>query len=646
MYEKDDNKIKDIKNKLNSPKYKQEGNWRHHLAPKQYSVKDDWDEEEVEVEEDSSPQLLTSMPKENKKMGPIGYLFILSTVFLIGSVLFAMLSFFGGKIGISKEEISIDVTAPITISSGEELKLDIVISNNNQVNLEFAELIVEYPAGTRSAEDITLPLTRTRNSVGPINTGDIVKHLETARIFGEENETIIIPMRLEYRIASSNATFKVYKEIDLTLSSAPIRLDVTGLDKVTGGQSVSFDIALESNSKEILKNVLVEAEYPFGFNFVDSSIKPIFNNRVWEFEEIKPGDTIDIRVDGILEGQNNEDRYFKFSAGLQDNDIREKINVLLATYDHIIEIDNPFLALDLSINGSSGEIFVRENSDNVVGEIILENTTEQSISDVEVVVKINDEIFNQFGVKSKDGYFDSLKNTITWSSQTVDDLKVMAPEDLVYMNFEFDVPSFVRDNGSVVTKPEITFDVTVSGERINERGVDEEITTSTFKKIIYASDVKFAGDTRFNTPSVINYGPVPPRVEQETSYVGYFDISNPSNDLTDVVVTASLPQNVVWKNIVYPTGQDITFNNITRIITWKAGDIQAGAGYVSDSKTVMFQVAVTPNANELGKTLPIIGQPKFVGYDTHTGTNIERVLESFTTRTEDTESFGDSKVVN
>ena len=642
MYEKDD-KITDVKKKLNSPKYKQADNWRHHLAPQQYSVKDDWDDESVK--EDEGPQLLTSMPKVDKKMGPLGYIFIMSTVFLIGAILFAMFSFFGGKVGISQEEISIDIKAPVTISAGDNLELEITISNNNQIRLDVAELVVEYPSGTRSSEDITVPLTRTRTSLGPISTGEIVKHIETARIFGEENESIVIPMVLEYRIASSNAIFKAYKEVDFTLSSAPIRLDVTGLERVTGGQAVSFDIALESNSKEVLKNVIVEAEYPFGFNFVDSNIDTIFNNRVWEFDEIQPGELIDIRIDGILEGQSNEDRYFKFSAGLQDPEIRENINVLLATYDHIIEIDNPFLALDLMFDNEKSEVYVMENRDQVIGGVTLQNTTEQPISDVEIIVKMNEDIYDKSSVSTREGYFDSLKNTITWNSQTVSDLGIMAPGDTVFMNFEFNIPSFVRPDGSVVSNPELTFDVSVSGERVNERGVDEVIETSTFKKIMYSTDVKFVGNSLYNTPSLINYGPMPPQVEQETAYVGYFDISNPSNDITGAVVTARLPQNVTWKNVVYPTGQDGTFNDITRVVTWKIGDIPAGAGYVSDSKKMMMQVVVTPSANQVGVILPIIGQPKFVGYDTYTGTNIERVLESFTTDTEDTSIF-DSKVVN
>ena len=642
MYEKDD-KITDVKKKLNSPKYKQADNWRHHLAPQQYSVKDDWDDESVK--EDEGPQLLTSMPKVDKKMGPLGYIFIMSTVFLIGAILFAMFSFFGGKVGISQEEISIDIKAPVTISAGDNLELEITISNNNQIRLDVAELVVEYPSGTRSSEDITVPLTRTRTSLGPISTGEIVKHIETARIFGEENESIVIPMVLEYRIASSNAIFKAYKEVDFTLSSAPIRLDVTGLERVTGGQAVSFDIALESNSKEVLKNVIVEAEYPFGFNFVDSNIDTIFNNRVWEFDEIQPGELIDIRIDGILEGQSNEDRYFKFSAGLQDPEIRENINVLLATYDHIIEIDNPFLALDLMFDNEKSEVYVMENRDQVIGGVTLQNTTEQPISDVEIIVKMNEDIYDKSSVSTREGYFDSLKNTITWNSQTVSDLGIMAPGDTVFMNFEFNIPSFVRPDGSVVSNPELTFDVSVSGERVNERGVDEVIETSTFKKIMYSTDVKFVGNSLYNTPSLINYGPMPPQVEQETAYVGYFDISNPSNDITGAVVTARLPQNVTWKNVVYPTGQDVTFNDITRVVTWKIGDIPAGAGYVSDSKKMMMQVVVTPSANQVGVILPIIGQPKFVGYDTYTGTNIERVLESFTTDTEDTSIF-DSKVVN
>lgn len=644
MNEKDD-QISRVKKKLNSASHKQEDSWRHHLAPKQYSVAGDWEDEEVD-ENEEEPQLLTSMPKTpKKKMGILTVLFMVSAIFLLGALAFAFFSFKGGKVGVANESISIDVTAPITVSSGELLKLDISVTNNNHVQLEVAELVVEYPLGTRSSEDITEPLSRTRTSIGPINKGDVVKHTEMARIFGEENETIVIPMRLEYRIPSSNAIFEVYKEVDLTLSSAPLRLDVQGLDKVTGGQRVSFDVALESNAKEILRDVIVVAEYPFGFNFIDSNLEPIFNSRVWEFDEIQPGETIDIRIDGRLEGQSNEERFFKFSSGLRDTEIREKINVLLSTYDHVIEIDNPFLALDLTFNEESGEVFIRKNDDTISGIVTIENTTNDAISDAEVVIDVNEDLFDRFSVESSKGFFDSINSQLKWNSQLVPDLNVLSPGDIVVLDFSFDTNSFEKSDGSVIKNPEMTFDVVVSGERVNERGVDEEITATTFKKIAFTSDVNFVGNSLYNTSLINNYGPIPPKVEEATAYAVYFDVSNVSSDISNSVVTATLPPYATWKNVIYPTSEDISYNNITRVITWEIGDIPAGTGYISDSERVMFQIEILPSANQSGSVLPIIGQPEFVGYDTYTETNIEEYLESITTDTEDIDNFDQISVV-
>jgi hypothetical protein len=644
MNEKED-KISDVKKKLDSAKYSQKESWRHHLAPKQYSVSGDWEGEENE-EVDDEPKLLTSMPKAPKtKMGILTVLFIVSVVFLISAISFALFSFRGGKVGISKESITIDVTAPISIASGELLKLDISVSNNNQVNLEVAELVIEYPSGTRQADDITESLSRTRTVLGEINTGEIVKHLEVARIFGEEDETVVIPIKLEYRIPSSNAVFEVYKDFDLTLSSSPLRLDVTGLDKVTGGQRVSFDVALESNGNEILRNVLVEAEYPFGFSFIDSNIEPIFNNRIWEFEEISPGETIDITIDGILEGENNEDRFFKFNAGLQDSEIREKINVLFTTFNHVISISNPFLALDLKFDDESGDVFINKNEETIAGEIIIENTTENAISNAKVVIDINENLFDKYTISSNEGFFDSTNSKITWNPQVLESLKVLAPGDSVFLDFVFTVDSFVRESGAVISKPEMTFDVLVSGNRINERGVDEEIKASTFKKIIFQSDVKFVGNSLYNTPEIINYGPIPPKVEEATAYAAYFEIFNPTSQITDAVVTATLPQYANWKNVISPTTENVKYNDITRIITWDIGNIPAGTGYITSPKRVAFQVEIFPSANQSGRVLSIIGQPKFVGYDTHTEINIEEYLESFTTDTEDIGKFDEISVI-
>ena len=73
---------------------------------------------------------------------------------MLFSILFAYLSFRGGGNSISSDNIEIGLSGPVSIGAGEVLSLEIDVLNKNSVDLETADLLVEYPDGSRSAVDV------------------------------------------------------------------------------------------------------------------------------------------------------------------------------------------------------------------------------------------------------------------------------------------------------------------------------------------------------------------------------------------------------------------------------------------------------------------------------------------------------------
>ena len=86
---------------------------------------------------------------------------------------------------------------------------------------ELADLLVEYPKGTRSSGNLGQELLRSRDSLGDIAPGERVKSSVKAVLFGEENTQKNIVVTVEYRVAGSNAIFYAEKQYQLTLSSSP-----------------------------------------------------------------------------------------------------------------------------------------------------------------------------------------------------------------------------------------------------------------------------------------------------------------------------------------------------------------------------------------------------------------------------------------
>jgi hypothetical protein len=151
------------------------------------------------------------------------------------------------------------------------------------------------------------------------------------------------------------------------------------------------------------------------------------------------------------------------------------------------------------------------------------------------------------------------------------------------------------------------------------------------------------------TSNIDNFGPIPPRVNQETAYTIHWQITNTSNDLENVRVTAILPQGIAWKNVYTTLNKDTTieYNDRTKQIVWNVGKLPAGTGFLIPAYELVFQIALRPSIIQVG-TLPVlIDESSLDGRDTFTGENLESFSPAISTELRDDPSigFGNGKVV-
>ena len=305
-------KLEKLQERLNSPHENFALRGRKDLLQKNYSLDDDW------TKNDDKPILGNIVPP--KRMS------IFTKLLIVAATFFVAASAYGGYVFLSQsspvensEEIDIKILAPVSIGAGEEYSFDILIQNNNPVPLQTVDLIIEYPEGSKAAGDLKTAQVRTREYLGDIDSGEIVKRKQTVALFGPEGEEKEIEARIEYRLPETSAIFERKKSFDVALQSSPIRLVVDTVKEHIVGQEINFEITLTSNSNETLSDVMLTAEYPFGFTLTESSQKPQnAKKNVWTFEELKPKEIKTISLTGDLQGQNEEERVFHFNAGLAD----------------------------------------------------------------------------------------------------------------------------------------------------------------------------------------------------------------------------------------------------------------------------------------------------------------------------------------
>ena len=605
---------------------------RRKLRPDLHQVSESWDDiDEVEA----APTLPEPTPEamaRKKKKSPI------FTYILVGSFLFFLVSagisgylFVKGPNEVSARNIDIEISGPVAVPGGEELALQIGIVNRNAVPLEVSDLIVDYPDGTRSALDASIELPRHRESLGTINPGERKKVTIRSVLFGEEDSEQNINMTLEYQNQGSNAVFFKEKPYNVLLSSAPVALTIDTVTETSSGQEVIFNIKATSNSKDPVKDLLVVAEYPFGFQFTGSDPEPFAGETVWSLGDMQPGESQELVVRGILVGQDTEDRIFRFDTGIQDKQSPTEIAAVFHNAEIPITIERPFIKLGLTLAGNSSEQdHVIRRGEEVSGNVTWANTLDTTILDGVIEVKLTGAALDRESIDTNDGFYRSVDDTIVWSSENIRDFASIEPGDSGAVDFSFAALPVSPDIRLV--DPTMRIEASVRGRRISEGNVPEAIESSVSRNIKIASDLILTSQASYSIGPFENSGPVPPRVEKETTYTITWSVANTSNDMTNVRVAGRLPSFVTWNNLVNPVSADVVYNPSSRELLWDVGDVPTGTGYTSPAKELSFKVSLLPSLSQVGDAPELVTSQQIVGLDLFTNTVLETTRRAVTTK--------------
>lgn len=629
------NKINVLQEKLDSPSHSFDIKKRKKLKEKVYTTQHDWGD-------GSLSEKLDNYTKEEKKLNYFMIFFVIAAVFFVGAAGFGALKFFGGNQAISGNDVDISVIGPVSIGGGDELTLDIIIQNNNQTQLETVDIIIEYPDGTKRTDNLKDDLPRIREGLGVIAPKSVLKTSHSAVLFGEEGIEKEIAVIVEYRLPGSNAIFQKKKEFDVILQSSPIRLTVDTVKEITSNQELVFNVGIASNSTKALENVMLVVDYPFGFTIEDSNFETFDGDNIWMFKELPPQGEINLQIKGRLEGQNKEERVFKFNAGIADQEIPNELGIVFTTIPRAVTISKPFLELQLAIDGDMNANVVRNGEQQIQGSIIYKNNTDTNISIGKITVTLSGEVLNESSMFVSNGFYSSQDNTITWDQNSVEELREIITGDSGALNFTFRTKA-LGSNAAVFKNPEITLDAIVTGRRISEDTVPEELVSTTFKRIQFLSDIKLSGGTVYSTGPFSNTGPIPPKVDTATTYTVNLELSNSSNEVEKGRVITILPNYVKWNNKTSGDGT-IIFDPVSRMVEWSVGTMIPHVGFKTPKKSASFQVTLIPSITQVGDTPKLIGDLKFTGYDTFTQRNVEDTLEGLSINLPNAE-LGDSQVV-
>jgi len=588
---------------------------RRPLKQQVYTVENEW--------EDLKDKNDFQFPK--KKIGFFTVILILAAIFFVGSLSYASYIFFNGNQAVSGNDVDVKIIGPVSVGGGEALSVDVIVSNNNKVPLRLVDLIADYPEGSKNSENISEDLRRAILDLGTIAPGSVVRQTVKVALFGEEGINKKLDFILQYRTPGSDAIFEKKKSFEIALSATPIRLVVSGLEQISSGQPIELTLKFNSNSAQTLKNVMISAEYPFGFKYEKSDLKPKYDNNIWVFDELKPHEEIEFKVYGTIDGQNQEDRIFRFNAGLVKENSPEEIGVLFVTDMHQVQINKSFVGLVLNINKNPASVVAVDSGKYNEGEVVFTNNTNDAIKNLEIKLQLTGSVLDESSITVTNGLYRSIDNTIIWNKESSEIFLNVAPRQTQRLSFRFKTSDLSTGKVNIIN-PQIDITTKISGIRISSNNTEESVSSDAFKNIKVISDTPVYAYTNYDKGPIKNSGSIPPKVDTPTTYSLEFNVSSNSNDLENGQITATLPSYVTWMNTFNPSPENIKYDNGNRKLTWDIGNIPAGTGYTKFPRQIYFQVELLPSTSQKGKKLDLLNNVIFTAKDTFTRTNISKTV--------------------
>lgn len=556
------------------------------------------------------------------------WMLLAAVVFFVGSILFFAYYFtFGaGSLSASANNVDIVVSGPPQVAGGEPTELQVSITNRNRVPLELSQLVVSYPDGTRSVNDLLTQLPSVRQDLQTIRPGETKQGVLNAVFSGQAGEHKDVKVELEYHLSGSNAIFVASRDYGLLFGTSPLTVSVDGNTSTISGQPVQMTVTVASNANTAVRDVILRADYPFGFSLSSATPAPI-EAKMWKLGDIGPGQKKSVMIDGVILGEMGDDKVFNFTAGGRANASSTDIVTQFAQNPFRIGIAQPFLGLSLSVNRSATSSIVLAPGDIAAVTLSYVNNLPSQITDAVIVARLSGIEIDGAVVQSSDGFYRSTDNIMLWDKSTTEGrLGIIPAGERGSVAFTFKIP-----DSSILAKtpnPYIDISVNAKGNRISESGAPQNLQSATIQHIALASDLQLSAQGLYYQNPFGSIGPMPPKAGQETNYAIVFTIKNTTNKITGGKVTAVLPPYVRWLGSHAPASEKLTFNQHSSTFTWDVGDIEPGVGLNgTPPRQIAISIGFDPSTSQIGQQPVLIQGVTLTGIDESTGAKVTRTTK-------------------
>ena len=616
------NRIEELKSKLFSKNYQTKVEHRDNLTPlKESEVPDHW----------------TAGTEAVRNMGEKFFVrttffkkfFIFSLVFFGLAVAYGSYMFFIQGNTVSSNNIDIAILGNAFTSGGEELPLQISITNRNNSALELVDLVLAYPKSSEPGSEIE----RVRESLGTIPAGAIRNENVKVLLFGEQGSQRKINVSIEFRVEGSNAIFVKDKDYEVNINSTPINLSINAPETASSNEEINLGIKASLNATKPASQMLLRVDYPVSFQFISATPAPAFGNNVWDLGDLAPGAEKDINIQGkMLDVSDGEEKVFRVWAGSQSLTDKSLIDVVFNSLEQKVTINKALIAAELFVNGIHKSEYGAYTNSPISAEIRFSNNLDTSVKDLVISAKISGNVLDKKTINAERGFYNSSTDTIVWDKNSLNKLRELNPGDEGSVHFSFSPLPLFSAGAGMLSSPAVSIIVIISGKQDVSGYESQNLSNKDEAKIKIISEVGLAAKALYFSGPFKNTGPIPPQADKDTTYTIVWSLSNTANTISKASVTASLPTWVEYADKVSLASENITYNATTKEIKWNVGSIARGAGITTTGKEISFMVRLHPSLSQLNTAPTLVNDAVLTGHDDFANVDVRVNKASLNTR--------------
>ena len=608
----------------------------------------------------------------NLILGIIIVLLIILTVSFLGLLVFQPQSKFTGN------KVNLEIKAPFSAVSGENITYQIKYANLEDVSLTKLQLIVNLPNGFIFASSNLPPqipaeqLTYSNIKTWQIN--DLYPNqnqtLEiTGKLIGAINSKQTISATLSYVPANFNSEFQKNVAFSTDFNESLVNLEVEHDNQVATKEETELTLKITNKSPDVeLNNLSIELAYPAEFTLLESqiiepesqsnaeAIKPAKEEtstglaearpglaeaspglaeaspKVWLIDSLLPQAQKQIKIKGKFEVQESAPIELTATAKLKGpaddyfSQKEEKIS---------LEVIKGELLTNLIINGSNQNKPVNFG-DSLNYLISIQNKSKKALGDIKIRAVL-DSIFLDWPSLKDENKGLHEEEQILWTKDQISRLALLLPEEEVEINFtinlktnptkkykadDYKVKSFFEAQINKMDNKDAQI-VNQSPTLINELNTDLNLNV-----------IGRYFDDKSNT---VGSGPLPPIVGQKTTYRIFWTLTNSLHEINNIEVKTKLPDYVTFEN-----NQNIStgnlFKNQQNEIVWQISRIPTSVA----KSTAEFDIAITPKPADAHKILTLLADTIVTALDAQTNGQINLTVSGLTTNL-DTDPLGKNK---